>query len=78
LASRAEPISLRFFFLMHGWRFLEQVGHEAMIRDDGIGSGQRLLSGAREYRATSDAVNTQFSASRKIVCRLNQKLEALI
>ena len=24
---------------MHGWRFLEQIGHEATICDDGIGSG---------------------------------------
>jgi hypothetical protein len=28
-------LSLLFFFLMHGWRFLEQVRHEATICDDG-------------------------------------------
>lgn len=75
---RAELLSLLFFFLMHGWRFLEQIGHEATICDDGIGSGGRLLSGAREYREPSDTVNTQFLASRKIICRLNQKFEAPI
>jgi hypothetical protein len=44
--------------------------------DDGIGSGGLLLSGAREYRGPpADAVHTQFSASRKIACRPNQRFE---
>src|SRR5947209_20595689 len=52
--------------------FLEPVGHEQRIRDDGISSGgKRLLSRARVYRGPSDAVNIQSSASRKIICRPN-------
>jgi hypothetical protein len=74
-----EPSRCLSFFLMHRWRFLERgwtrSNDRAMM---GLAAGGRLLSGAREYRGPSDAVNTQFSASRKTVCRLNQKFEALI
>jgi len=57
-------------FLRAKWDMKATIGDD---RELAVG-GNGLLSGAREYRAPSDAVNTQFSASRKIVCRLNQNV----
>jgi hypothetical protein len=74
---RAELLSL-LFFLMHGWRFLEQIGHEATICDDGIGSGGTAFVWSQGVQEPQRYSKYQFLASRKIVCRLNQKFEAPI
>jgi hypothetical protein len=81
IGESSRSLSLLFFFLMHGQAFLgaewDMKQRSAMT---GLAAGDGLLSGARELviGAPSDAVNTQFSASQKIVCGLNQKFEALI